>query len=219
MNPYRYPNHQKLSREREIKINPIKKETLKYFPTTIIFLMSKKKIEFHTTLSLYFFLHPVLCCLLFSRSVSFSISFFRSPFLRALFFVSFIRCYFDAINQILFTMCSNRKMFSNKFMAVRYIVFVRFHGRFTLFFFLFEMASQSCFHVPTCDNKKLKRFYNVPECAPLHLFLSLILIAASYDRLLLLLLPFGHSLSLCMCVCVRDQNKFLWAINDIRNIL
>lgn len=119
-----------------------KKETSKYFPTTIIFLTSKKKIEFHahTTRSVrrFFFvsrfmlfaLVAPIACLRFLFIFTLTLSLSLSLYVRV--FYSFVRCYFDAINRILFTMCSNRKMFSNKFMAV----FVRFHGPFTYFFFI-----------------------------------------------------------------------------------
>ena len=120
-----------------------KKETSKYFPTTIIFLTSKKKIEFHahTTRSwmvvLFIFAPSSFpCCLLWSPPIACAFSFhLHSPALADVFFSSFVRCYFDAINRILFTMCSNRKMFSNKFMAM----FVRFHGRFTLYVYFFYL--------------------------------------------------------------------------------
>lgn len=140
-----------------------------------------------------FFSTSIPCCLLWSPPIACAFSFrFHSPLACRDFSSSFVRCYFDAINRILFTMCSNRKMFSNKFMGI----FVRFHGRFTLYvyFFLFAplqdmVASPSCFHVPTCDNKNLKRFYKRAWLCALS-FLSLhthtlILIAASNDLLLL----------------------------------
>lgn len=78
-------------------------------------------------------------------------------------------CCFLAINQILFTMCSNRKMFPNKFMVctLYLCVFFRFAPSFPSIHVVFvnrftcRHLSSSCirFHVPTFDNKNLKRFH------------------------------------------------------------
>lgn len=151
-----------------------------------------------------------------------------APFLFHCYCCWWCCCCFLAINQILFTMCSNRKMFPNKFMVctLYLCVFFRFAPSFPSIHFVFvnrftcRHRSSSCirFHVPTFDNKNLKRFYKrVPmagECARFvfqYNGCKRWSVVSLWQRFL--------TLSRSVCLYVVRSKQILWPINDIRNIL
>lgn len=139
-----------------------------------------------------------------------AISFFLYFIFFSVWFIPSV--YFDAINQILFTMCSNRKMFSNKFMVYQ-SVFVRLpQTPFTLFQerkrkkwkkeIRIDQEYRICVFMCRHTTIKIwKDFINVPDCAIIFFFLVWLLQAMICSF-------FPNSMCMCLyqCSCAIKTN-------------